>query len=61
MLRIDTRVQRICHCYYHALGDKSEGGTGDTQINQGDNKSVCAQNRGWMVANYSFCSAVGKK
>jgi hypothetical protein len=34
MLRIDTAVQLTVHCYYHVLGYKSEGGTGDTQINQ---------------------------
>jgi hypothetical protein len=33
MLSIDTRAQLIDHDYYHVLGDKSEGGTGDTQIN----------------------------
>jgi hypothetical protein len=29
MLRIDTAVQLTVHCYYHVLGYKSEGGTGD--------------------------------
>src|SRR5260370_28920408 len=38
MLRIDTGVQRTDHCYYRVLGDKSEGGTGDTRINRSSQK-----------------------
>jgi hypothetical protein len=40
MLRIDTGVQLIDDLYYHVLGDKSEGGTGDTQIDQTIHRDV---------------------
>jgi len=42
MLRIDTAVQLTVHCYYRVLGYKSEGGTGDTQINQ-NSRNACPE------------------
>jgi len=32
MLRTVTKARRIDHLYYRVLGNKGEGGTGDTQI-----------------------------
>jgi hypothetical protein len=40
MLRIDIGAQIIDDHYYQVLGDKSEGGTGDTQINHFESQDV---------------------